>query len=242
MDAANTYAKMYRRAMDVVVKHMLFRPMLPDGADLLFPGTALVYPDQIDLVPEGQHLACFVGGMFALGGRVLDLPEHVAIGGRIARGCAWAYDSFPTGLMPEIFEMIKCKSIDGCEWDEARWTEEGDQSLRKGFKNAREPRYDLRPEAIESLFIMYRITGDNEWRETAWRMFKSIMKATKTDLANSAIKSVTVTGKTEKQDSMESFWLAETLKYFYLMFSPPDVISLDEYVLNTEAHPLKRSR
>lgn len=36
------------------------------------------------------------------------------------------------------------------------------------------------------------------------------------------------------------FLLAETFKYLYLLFSPPNVISLDEYVLNTEAHPLKR--
>jgi mannosyl-oligosaccharide alpha-1,2-mannosidase len=39
---------------------------------------------------------------------------------------------------------------------------------------------------------------------------------------------------------MQSFWLTETLKYFYLVFSPPDLINLDEYVLNTEAHPLSR--
>lgn len=61
-------------------------------------------------------------------------------------------------------------------------------------------------------------------------------------------------------DEMESFWLAETLKcvflvlllkniadsnlsrYYYLLFSEPDVISLDDYVLNTEAHPLRRPR
>lgn len=36
------------------------------------------------------------------------------------------------------------------------------------------------------------------------------------------------------------FLLAETFKYLYLLFSPPNVISLDEYVLNTEAHPLRR--
>jgi hypothetical protein len=40
-------------------------------------------------------------------------------------------------------------------------------------------------------------------------------------------------------DKMESFWLAETLKYFYLLFEDdPDVIPLDQYVFNTEAHPL----
>jgi hypothetical protein len=43
-------------------------------------------------------------------------------------------------------------------------------------------------------------------------------------------------------DSMESFWLAETLKYFYLIFSPPNVISLDDWVFNTEAHPFRRPR
>lgn len=43
-----------------------------------------------------------------------------------------------------------------------------------------------------------------------------------------------------KTDSMESFWLAETLKYFYLVFADFDLISLDDWVLNTEAHPLKR--
>jgi mannosyl-oligosaccharide alpha-1,2-mannosidase len=42
-------------------------------------------------------------------------------------------------------------------------------------------------------------------------------------------------------DSMESFWMAETLKYFYLIFSEPSIIGLDEYVFNTEAHPFKRT-
>lgn len=43
-----------------------------------------------------------------------------------------------------------------------------------------------------------------------------------------------------KRDKMESFWLAETLKYLYLMFddSQPPVVPLDQYVFNTEAHPL----
>jgi mannosyl-oligosaccharide alpha-1,2-mannosidase len=39
---------------------------------------------------------------------------------------------------------------------------------------------------------------------------------------------------------VQSFWLSETLKYFYLIFSPPDLVSLDEYVLTTGAHPFRR--
>lgn len=42
-----------------------------------------------------------------------------------------------------------------------------------------------------------------------------------------------------QDDTMQTFWLAETLKYFYLLFSDDDVISFDDYVLNTEAHPLR---
>lgn len=43
----------------------------------------------------------------------------------------------------------------------------------------------------------------------------------------------------DKDNMMQSFFLAETLKYLYLLFSPPSVISLDEWVFNTEAHPLR---
>ncbi|KUI61866.1 putative mannosyl-oligosaccharide alpha-1,2-mannosidase 1B [Cytospora mali] len=237
-----SYEKMYRRAMDVIINHILFRPMLPDNQDILFSGTTFVREDRIDHVPEGQHLACFAGGMFLLGGKIFDIAPHVRIGERLTRGCSWGYDAFPTGLLPEIFALIPCPSLAGCEWDAERWIREGDQRLKKGFQHARDPRYILRPEAIESVFILYRVTGKEELREVAWTMFQSIIEATKTPIANSAIADVTVTGATEKLDSMESFWLAETLKYFYLIFSPPDVVSLDDFVLNTEAHPLKRPR
>jgi hypothetical protein len=37
---------------------------------------------------------------------------------------------------------------------------------------------------------------------------------------------------------LNSFWLAETLKYLYLLFSDQDTLRLDQWVLNTEAHPL----
>ena len=141
--------------------------------------------------------------------------------------------------MPEIFVMFPCPDLEACPWDEERWKPDED-GLPKGFKNARDPRYILRPEAIESIFLMYRITGNTEYQEIAWRMFQSIRRSTETDLAFSAIEDIKVEGATTKTDSMESFWLAETLKYFYLIFSSPDLISLDDYVLNTEAHPFKR--
>ncbi|KAI0409964.1 glycoside hydrolase family 47 protein [Xylaria palmicola] len=233
------YEKLYRGAMDTIIENVLFRPKLPDQADILFPGNVWVTGDEPRLSAESQHLSCFAGGMFGLGGKLFQIPEHVTIGEKMTEGCVWAYDAMPTGIMPEIFSLLKCESLEPCEWNQEEWEIVGDTNLKPGFKSARDPRYLLRPEAIESVFLMYRMTGKSEYQETAWRMFKAIRKATETDLAFSAIESVKVTD-TVKVDSMESFWLAETLRYFYLIFSSPDLVHLDEFVLNTEAHPLRR--
>ncbi|KAI1338365.1 glycoside hydrolase family 47 protein [Xylariaceae sp. FL0016] len=235
----STYEKLYRESMDTVIKNLLFRPMLPDQDDILFSGNVYISSAGPRLTAEAQHLGCFVGGMFGLGGKLFNIAEHVEIGERITKGCVWAYDAMPTGIMPEIFNMLKCETLEPCEFDEEEYQRDGAKDLKKGFKNARDPRYLLRPEAIESVFLMYRMTGKSEYQDMAWRMFQAIRAATETELAFSSIKSVKVTD-TVKSDSMESFWLAETLRYFYLVFSPPDLINLDEFVLNTEAHPMRR--
>lgn len=77
---------------------------------------------------------------------------------------------------------------------------------------------------------MYRATGDEYWRDKGWKMFTAIRKYTLADYGNSAIHDVTDPNPFGL-DNMESFWLAETLKYFYLLFSDPSVVSLDDYVL-----------
>lgn len=87
---------------------------------------------------------------------------------------------------------------------------------------------------------MHRMTGEPEWAEKGWRMFEAVINSTRTEWGHSAIQSVTSRKEPVMKDSMESFWLAETLKYFYLLYSEPEVVSLDEWVLNTEAHPFRR--
>lgn len=104
------------------------------------------------------------------------------------------------------------------------------ERLPVGMVKIWEKKYILRPEAIESVFIMYRATGDNYWREKGWKMFEAIEKHTVATYGASAIKDVTAK-KGSPMDEMESFWLAETLKYFYLLFSSPDLVSLDDWVL-----------
>lgn len=108
--------------------------------------------------------------------------------------------------------------------------EVGKDHLPAGMISIPSPNYYLRPEAIESVFIMYRLTGDESWRRKGWQMFEAISKYTRTEFAHAVINDVTAQ-KPVHGNTMESFWLAETLKYFYLLFSDPDVVDLDKYVL-----------
>lgn len=257
----STYQKLYEQSMVASIKHLLFRPMTPTGADILFGGDARAEDNGIVQEPRGQHLTCFAGGMFALGGRIFSNSEHVEIGRKLTDGCVWAYENMPRGVMPEIVHFVPCPSWNECAWDPAEYDAAVleragttlansnvkdivvQKQLPPGFTEIDDRRYILRPEAIESVFIMYRITGDKTYPEKAWQMFQSIQNISTTEFANAAIRDVTATGADglpPKDDRMESFWLAETLKYFYLIFSEPDLISLDEYILNTEAHPLRR--
>lgn len=77
---------------------------------------------------------------------------------------------------------------------------------------------------------MYRITGDRRLQDTAWQMFQAIDKAARTKISYAAVADVTVDNP-DRLDTCESFWTAETLKYFYLIFSEPDLVSLDDFVL-----------
>lgn len=70
-------------------------------------------------------------------------------------------------------------------------------------------------------------------------MFKNIIRFTRTSFGHAVLADCTVENPPQA-DSMPSYWMAETLKYFYLLFSEPDVVSLDQFVFNTEAHPLRR--
>lgn len=62
----------------------------------------------------------------------------------------------------------------------------GKEHLPLGFTTAKDPRYILRPEAIESVFIMYRITGKAVWQELGWDMFTAIANGTKTAMGTHA--------------------------------------------------------
>ena len=256
-DDEDQLKNMYDLAMTTAINTIFFQPMVPDNKDILMSGAVTVDSNtRTRLNPQGQHLGCYTGGMVAIGAKIFDKPEHMNTARKLVDGCVWAYDSMPSGIMPEQFFMVPCEMNSDCQWDEKKWeaavlerakgnTGEAtdpkkdaqllnntihDNMIPKGFSEIWDPRYLLRPEAIESVFVLYRLTGDADLPESAWRMFSNIERNTRTEFGNAMISDVRV-DKSAKQNKMESFWTAETLKYFYLIFSEPSVVSLDEYVL-----------
>ncbi len=103
---------------------------------------------------------------------------------------------------------------------------------------ATSPFYMLRPEVIESAWYLQFYTGDKKYREMGITFLESLKKYCRVEKGYAQIKDVTTM---EKVDSMESFFLAETLKYLYLLFAEKGTVSLDEVVFNTEAHPLRNT-
>ena len=249
------YQKMYSKAIAAAKKHIFFRPMTPDNLDILMSGSASVETStkEVNVEPTAQHLACFTGGMVGIASKLIGPREDLTIARKLVDGCIWGYNTTNTGIMPEIFHAVACEDANHCEWDETKWhkavlNQHGsakddtrnekeraeelikDHGLPPGIFHISDRKYILRPEAIESVFILYRLTGDPALPEAAWQMWNAIDKYTKTDIANAAITDVTADDP-PKNNRMESFWPAETLKYFYLIFSEPDLVNLDEFVL-----------
>jgi mannosidase alpha-like ER degradation enhancer 2 len=98
--------------------------------------------------------------------------------------------------------------------------------------------YPLRPEALESAYILYTLTGEHRYKAMGWDIFQRIVRWCRSEVGYSHLADVRTK---EKSDGMESFFLAETLKYAYLLFAPEGTLDFQDVVFNTEAHPLWKS-
>ncbi|OZJ05212.1 hypothetical protein BZG36_02433 [Bifiguratus adelaidae] len=234
------YRAMYDQAVAAIKKYLigyshpnnlLFLGELPYGAN---------QPDKLS--NKMDHLVCFMGGNLALGATE-GLPvseamaqltrsdlEDVKIGAELTRTCYETYNVTASGLAPEI---VYFRVKDGYSKPDDGTGYQQDIEIRPNDAHNL-----LRPETVESLFLMYRLTGDRQYREWGWKIFSNFVKhARLPDGGYSALNDVTVSPP-PRRDKMDTFWLAETLKYLYLLFGPQDLIPLDRYVFNTEAHPL----
>jgi Glycosyl hydrolase family 47 len=212
------YRNMYDLAMDGMHRELL-QTSTPSGLVYIADKNYGVLDHKMD------HLVCFMGGLLALGAYTdpggLDAPRaqrDLQTGKALTYTCYQMYARMETGIAPEFIEF------------------QPGQDFHSG---ANAPHYLLRPEAVESLFILHFLTGDPVYREWGWEIFSALEKYCQTPYGYGGLHDVH-RPEDPPEDKMESFFLAETLKYLYLLQDPDTEIDiLGKHVFNTEAHPLR---
>ncbi|MCL7049661.1 hypothetical protein MKW94_030705 [Papaver nudicaule] len=204
--------KHYRDMWETSMKGLesLIRKTTPSSFTYICEKTGDSLSDKMD------ELACFAPGMLALGSAGFfpgDNEKYLSLAEELAWTCYNFYQSTPTKLAGEnyFFHPGQDMSV-GTSWN------------------------ILRPETVESLFYLWRLTGNKTYQEWGWNIFQAFEKNSRIESGYVGLKDV---NSGVKDNMMQSFFLAETLKYLYLLFSPSSVIPFDEWVFNTEAHPLR---
>uniref|UniRef100_A0A8C7X266 alpha-1,2-Mannosidase n=1 Tax=Oryzias sinensis TaxID=183150 RepID=A0A8C7X266_9TELE len=166
------------------------------------------------------HLACFSGGMIGIGaddGEPEKRQHYLDLAAEITHTCHESYTRSDTKLGPEAFRF--------------------DSGAEATANRLSDRYYILRPEVIESYMYMWRLTHDPKYREWGWEAVEALERYCRVESGFSGIRDVY--SMTVSHDNMQqSFFLSETLKYLYLLFSDDDLLSLEDWVFNTEAHPL----
>ena len=185
--------------------------------------------DGTTLIDESQHLACFDGGNFILGGLVLSEQKYIDYGLELAAGCRNTYASDATGIGPEVFS-----------WNASTVPEDQEQFFDDHGFWIVDANYVLRPEYIESLYYAYRATNNATYQDWAWEAYLAINSTTFVGSGYSDILNVNVEGGGGFANEQESFFFAEVLKYAYLIFAPDGPYQVnyqgtEQFVFNTEA-------
>lgn len=149
-----------------------------------------------------------------------------------------ALDCFWNGCLVLEGELERAKKLQESIYK--MWTLYGIEPESINYKTMEvlSPYYMIRPEAIEATYYVWKATGDEKYYEMGKVMFESIEKYCQVENGYVQLKDVRTK---ETWDTLESFFFAETMKYCYLFFAPESVFSFKNYVLNTEAHPLKNT-
>ncbi|XP_069915555.1 endoplasmic reticulum mannosyl-oligosaccharide 1,2-alpha-mannosidase isoform X2 [Oryctolagus cuniculus] len=207
----------YLRAIQGVKTHLLRRS---EPSKLTFVGELA----HGHFSAKMDHLVCFLPGTLALGVHHGLPADHMELALLLMETCYQMNRQMETGLSPEIAHF--------------------NLHPKPGYRDVQVKPSDrhnlLRPETVESLFYLYRLTRDPKYQDWGWEILQSFNRHTRVPSGGySSINNVQDVQRPQPRDKMESFFLGETLKYLYLLFSEDHgLLSLDTHVFNTEAHPL----
>ena len=158
--------------------------------------------------------------------------------GRKVSSRVMLYDAFFPGLLALSGDLERARASEAA-WDTV-WSLNGLIPMEYDYDTQRvtNPHYELNPELIESTFYLWRLTRDPRYLAMEARYYSDLKKYCRTDTAYTHIGDVTTK---RKVDEMETFFLAETMKYFYMAFAPDCPFNPDTCVFSTEAQPFRKA-
>lgn len=162
----------------------------------------------------GKRTKTWFGALDAFFPAVLALSGDVERAARLQASCLKMWNKY--GIEPEQFDYIKMDVPGDPKWE----------------------RFFLNPEIMESAYYLYRFTKDPRYLDMGKIFLDGLKQYCRAEAGYAELKSVITK---EKTDRMESYFLAETLKYLYLLFAPPETLDFKRVVFNTEAHPVRRT-
>jgi mannosyl-oligosaccharide alpha-1,2-mannosidase len=208
-DCANDFALSKHCAVDDETNQRMLRQYQSLLVSLDYRNVSgTLYP-----VEDGRtfhHLLCFLPGLLALTGN-----DHIPLAHQLAMGCYSTYHETSTGLGPKQLKLGV-----------------------RGKHTVSDPAYLLRPEFVESLFVLWRRTGNVVYQDMAWSIFTRLQEHCRVEHGYAGIRNVMRNDGGGYVDDMPSYFIAETLKYLLLLFGPDDYVSFDDFVFTTEGHPL----
>lgn len=156
---------------------------------------------------DGRRTRTVYGALHAF------MPGMLALSGDLDRARRLQDSGFRMwnvhGIEPELFDYSKMEAVS--------------------------PGYQLRPEIVESAYMLHHYTKDPKYLEMGQTFLRALVTHTKVEAGHTSLRSVITK---EKADRMHSFWFAETLKYLYLLFEPKP-LDVEGHIFNTEAHPFR---
>ena len=248
------YRVQYVKAADGIIKDLMVEYTSDAGEDVAFTyaGVSAREGDGGNVV---EHLSCFVPGMLILGTMYLVGDDfkatryrHTKAAKKLMRFCANLYFNTPTGLSPDVV-LPRKKQVQQASSSSSSSSSSSDASESPPVSSGMDfeifkSNYALRPETVESLFYMWRATGDEMYRDWGWRIFEAIEKYCRVcvDCDDSGYSEKANVSDVESKltGHMDTFFAAETLKYLHLLFSDTAAIDLDCWVFNTEGHPFPK--
>ena len=162
----------------------------------------------------GARTKTWFGALDAFFPAVLALSGDVKTAARLQESCFTMWNKY--GIEPEQFDYVTMDAPSDPKWQ----------------------RYFLNPEIMESAYYLYRYTKDPRYVQMGKVFLEGLKRYCRTEEGYAELKSVVTK---EKVDRMESYFLAETLKYLYLLFAPPEALDFSKTIFNTEAHPIRRT-